>query len=450
MHRSRPVHLALATLIFIYLGTTGIGAAIATTGFGRAQLQEFFSVSPVPFDWLKTLGSPLYWTLLLQPILIVPVVALVAERATERLAPSLALPDLPTWIAVGLASLFAAFCIYKLAEAGGLSAHEAWDRSFCYQQQITRRVELMQLLGNRFYAFAYSSLPVVAFFLLAKGILQKSRSALFAFAVLSAIIAWLYIAMIMKAPLVIYVGLCALTVVLCRFTWRSAAVATLIAVPLAAGIYFGLSALQICPTEHAAWQIKEQPEAPAAAGNPVAAPSSAPTHLAQPSDKIVRFSRNAVFRMASAFPYYVQTFSNPEERCGVELPLALASQRCYPPTKMFKIIFPSVDYVTGFAPAGATLTAYAELGLFYSFVVAVIVGAIIGFISVFAGTGDPLRVTIGVALCMFCYYVTQSSLTGSLIHSYGLIWLLLPILIMITASATLSQSRRATLNAQHP
>ena len=368
----------------------------------------------VPLPWMTTLGSLVYWTLLLSLIVVTPVVALATERATANRLPTV---DTPLWIPLAIAAVLLTYCFTKLALAGGLTAQEALDRSVCYEQKIERRVELMKMLGNHYYSFAYSSLPIVACYLLARSLLQKDRIAGVAFLVLSAAILWLSIAMAMKAPVLIYLGFVTLTLMMCGFGWfRTPA----IMVPLAIGIFFVLSNLQFCSKDFATW--KKVDGAATAAASTIT-----------PLERVLYFSRNAAFRMASTFPYYVQEFSDENERCGIDLPPQIRKPACYGNIEVFRLMYPKITYVTGHAPAPAQVSAYAEGGPAYVIVVLIAVGVIIGTVAGFARGRDPLSVAIGVALCVFAYYVTQSSFTGALMHSYGLAWLLFPLVLIALA-----------------
>jgi hypothetical protein len=149
-------------------------------------------------------------------------------------------------------------------------------------------------------------------------------------------------------------------------------------------------------------------------------------------NRALYFARSATFRMASSFPYYVQTFTEPDQRCGLEMPQLsfLPRKACFAPTKVFRLMYPKINYITGFAPAPANVSAFAELGLAYTFVASAICGIIIGMLAFHARRRDPWSISIGVASCIFGYSVSQASLTGSLLDSYGLLWLLSPLAAM--------------------
>lgn len=384
-----------------------------------------------PLSWMTTLGTPLYWTLLLSMVIVTPIVALATERAIANRLPAV---DVPLWIPLALAAAMLTYCFTKLALAGGLTAQEALDRSVCYEQKIERRVALMKLLGNHYYSLVYSSLPIVACYLLARSLLRKDRIAGAAFLALSAAILWLSVAMVMKAPVLIYLGFVTLTLMMCGFGWfRTPA----IMVPLAIGVFLVLSNLQFCPKDFATWKKVDGPTAA----------SATTASTVTPLERVLYFSRNAAFRMASTFPYYVQEFSDEKERCGIDLPPQIRKPACYGSIEVFRLMYPKITYVTGHAPAPAQVSAYAEGGPAYVVVVLIAIGVIIGTVAGSARGRDPLSVAIGVALCVFSYYVTQSSFTGALIHSYGLAWLLFPIVLIALAGILIHRSASPRLSA---
>lgn len=421
MLKFRPVHLALFVLVAAYLATTGVGAAIIPTSFGHQQLAAFMYPESVPFSSLTTMGTPIYWLVLFSIIFIVPPAALATEASFRRLAPKSKSIFIPTWIPVVFAGLISAFCIYKLALAGGLTAHEVWDHGVCFEAKMQRRTELFQLLGNRYYSFCYSSLPILGSFLLAKFVLNNDRLAGATFVGISILLAWFDIAMIMKAPLIIYVGVVALTLIICGVGILRTLAMT---VPVAMAIYLTLSTLQFCEHQTASWNVD--------VGNARSSSSQSEKTLTY---KASYMTRAATFRMAASFPYYIQKFSDPTERCGLEVPpllVFLPRQTCFPPIKIFNLMYPSIHYVQGYAPAASNVSAYSELGIGYSLIAMTLAGMIIGALSFFAHARNALSISITVATCIFSYYLTQVSLTGSILDSYGLLWMVLPLVLAIT------------------
>jgi hypothetical protein len=429
MLKFRPVHLALFVLVSAYLATTGLGAAIIPTSFGQQQLAAFMYPESVPFSSLTTMGTPIYWFVLFSIILVVPPVALATEASFRRLAPESKSILIPTWIPVVLAGLISAFCLYKLAAAGGLTAHEVWDRSVYFETRMQRRTELFSLLNNHYYSFCYSSLPILGSFLLAKFVLNKDRLAGIAFVVVSVLLAWFDTATIMKAPLIIYIGTVALTLIACGVGVLRTFVMT---APIAVAVYCTLSILQFSNHETASWNVNMD-------AAPLTLQTSEDKTFSSSDDNTLSYkafymTRAAALRMAASFPYYIQKFSDPKEKCGLEIPpplVFLPRQTCFPPIKIFNLMYPSIHYVQGYAPAASNVSAYAELGIGYSLIAMTLSGMIIGALSFFAHARNALSISITVATCIFSYYLTQVSLTGSILDSYGLLWMLLPLVLAI-------------------
>ncbi len=133
----------------------------------------------------------------------------------------------------------------------------------------------------------------------------------------------------------------------------------------------------------------------------------------------------------------------------MELPAIspLPRRRCFAPTKIFHLMYPKINYITGFALAPVNVSGYAELGLGYALIATVICGAIIGMLAFFARGRGPLSVSVGVVACIYAYYVSQVSLIGSLVATYGLFWLLSPLVVIAVidrlSEALVARSRRS-------
>lgn len=452
--KTRPVHVAVGVAILAYVATSG-SAAFFPFEFGQDQLRRFFFPQAVPIDWMTTLGSPAYWFLFLLTLVILPVTAIATERAVSSTA--IALPEeIPLWIPLALAGAMIAFCIFRLGQAGGLTASQAWDRSLCYDEKILRRVELFKLLGNQYYSFVYSSLPIIGCYLLARGLLRRQVVCIVASGIVGLITIWLGIATMQKLPSIVYVLVIGLTLALCGFGWIRSATVTAGA---AAALYLALALTQFCTAQPKAWEIRaplapeaveqkadrlpslpglREPSAGVSTVLPRPAPSAAAAVPAGEEgngrlDQGIRILRAIGFRMAVGFPYYVQVFSDPRERCGIVLPSfgsLFEPQPCYPATKVFSVIYPSITYTLGSQPAGVSLSGYAEGGPLYAILATAIGGVLIGFISAHAKGRDPLSISLQVASCLYAYFLTQVPLIASLVDSYGLVWLLFPLFAM--------------------
>src|SRR5262249_34278693 len=152
---------------------------------------------------------------------------------------------------------------------------------------------------------------------------------------------------------------------------------------------------------------------PGVAGNRgVRAPSESTVFM--PNSKIVAtvlpMARTLTFRMAMAFPYYVEIFEDPAERCGVQdnrIPF-LPKQTCFPASKIFSAMYPDITYVQGQAPAAAHISALAEFGLWFSFIVMMGCGLVIGIATQLARLCEPiLSAGMIAAAAVFSYNLTQ-------------------------------------------
>lgn len=453
----RPIDLVVTVLVTAYVATTGIGAALFPFRFGQEQLLEYLYPQPVPLEWMTTLGSPLYWMLLLAMIVVTPAAAYAAERATRRAVPTISRPAIPTWLPIALAAAMATFCVYKLAEAEALSVHELWDRTYCFRGRVHRRVELFDLLGMKYYAVVYSSLPIVGCYLLARGVTQKDRTALYGFAGVSAAVFWFDIATMMKAPVILYIATVGLTLGLSGFGVLRSALA---AVAVALLVFVGLTTAQYCAAETPPWE-RIRPSDAGAADTVIAPParvpeptdasvSGQPPLVAQQARKPLvseAFSmvRAVLLRMAAGFPYYVQIFADPNERCGAHIPprRLFSHQTCFGPIKVFDKMHPRLAYTVGFQPAPVNASAHAEAGPWYAVTAMAASGLVLGILAAFARGRDSLSIAMTVAGCVYAYYLTQSSFAGSLLDSYGLIWLISPLLLIIVIGAVRGRLRGA-------
>ncbi|APG10537.1 hypothetical protein BKD09_19610 [Bradyrhizobium japonicum] len=449
--KRRRVNLAVGVAVAAYITTSG-AAALIPFPLGQEQLGQLFFPQEVPYAWMTTLGSATYWLLFLLTLVALPIAAIVTEKVFSSATLSFS-DEIPLWIPLVLAGAMIAFCIWRLAQAGGLSASEAWDQSLCYEEKILRRVELFNLLSNKYYSFVYSSLPIVGCYLLARGLLKRENVSLGACAALSLIVLWLDVATIQKAPALLYVLVLGLTLALSGFGLVRTAILT-----VAAGgtIYLALALSQFCEIKNVgepentvqAGPLGRSPGIPlpgsdsSSALNPPSSVLRSPSAaVGEPSEsafsavlqKAIWIVRSGVFRMAVGIPYYVQIFSDPDQRCGIVRPTfsgLLAPQPCYPATKVFAVIYPAITYTMGSQPAGVSLSGYAEGGLFYAVLATVIAGSLIGVISVLARGNDPMSIAMQVAGCLYAYYVTQVPLTATLLDSYGLVWLIAPLAAM--------------------
>ena len=421
----RGIRIPILAFLLAYGVTVVAGAGFLLDESGQAQLK--LHMSRFSADSFTTLGGGLYWALLLAPLPLLPVFALAGAKLCE-LNPVAYLRAIVTELHVSnsllyaLLTVMAGFCFYKLWIAGALDPSLLFDRSTCLDAKTMRRAELIPLLGNRYYTLAHASIPVVSIMLLAKYVLTGNRYSLAGFVIGGSIVMWLDISMFMKAPLVIFFGLIAATLIMCG---KSVVKTIVMTVPPAMAIFAAISLGQYCKQyEQALLQrTNPKPTEHVVRGEPTAV--AEPTALLNRIPLFVTaLARGAFFRMAQGYPFYVEVFSNPDERCGIEAPHVplMPDQSCFPPIKIFGVMYPRIRNVVGYAPAPVHVAAIAEAGPWYSLLAMMICGLTIGGLAAFSsGKKSIAGVAIGAIACLYAYYVSQSSLAGSLLDSYGLV-----------------------------
>lgn len=452
----QPVRVALAVYLLAYLATTVVGAALILTPFGMDQLQQFLSHDAA--RTFRTLGSPVYIALLVAPAIAVPVSAGVFAWLSLKLfrqgLVEKALRHIPVSPIVLYAMTFAAllYCFLKLYWVGSLFPETLVAADSNYAQKILQRTELMGELRFTFYAVVYAVIPMLSVLFFARFIRRGRKLPDLAGAVINYLaFSYLIFAVYLKAPLLILSLMLALAAILAGaklIFYLPALLVVAIGTFSTMQILMGGLQRPALPPESEITALGERPgqpplaspEAPdpsAAPAPSVAAESSQGSEPARDHFALVQFARAPFLRMASAFPFYVETFSDPSERCGIEtnaLPL-MPTPKCLMATKIFAEMYPRVTWTTGFAPAPAHISAYGEVGFGYALLVMMATGAVIGIMGTFGtlATG-AVSVAINVANCIFAYYATQVPFIGALSYSHGLIVFLLPVAVAGAAS----------------
>ena len=81
--------------------------------------------------------------------------------------------------------------------------------------------------------------------------------------------------------------------------------------------------------------------------------------------------------------------------------------------------------------APLNVSAYAEAGPWYVLFATLACGGVFGGLAALARDRSPLSIAVVIVSCVYAYYATQTSFTGSLVDAYGLVWLLLPVVAMV-------------------
>jgi len=463
----QPLRMPLLIYFIAYIVTTVIGAAALLDDVG---LREFEINQPMfrPADY-PLIGSTTYWILLLAPFFLVPVGAALGRRATNvalvnRLA-GLARADerYEITIVYWIACACAAYCLWKLFSTGAYFPGLYFDRTLSCNVRLMRRIELFTELRYLYYAFAYSVIPIGATIAMLSWIKGHRGFHAAIFFVLFTAGLYLNIVLYMKANLVVFFIVLLFACILAKTSLRLllgiglVAVACLLSLQGLLGCYrnsFPESSISSGAVTEASAEsssvegpAKELGTACSPVFSFVADTQDMRSRMSEEEvliDAGVIFVRSVIFRMAASLPYYVQVFSSPEERCGIEsnsLPF-IPRETCYPATKVGRHVNPGP--IQEFLPAPAHISAYAEVGLGYALFVLLLAGFIVGFCwGVAQKAESPLFWAAGAAVCVFAYYLTQASFTGALMHSYGFVWYLFPIVTASTVDVLARIAMRA-------
>lgn len=385
----------MAVFIGAYVLTTFLGAGLAMGDWGRRQMELFHGRSLA--EIYAGIDPLLYWTLLVSPLILVPAAAYagVALGPAERIGPP-ANRDwdrIAAWIVPAAFGALAGYCLYRLARIGHLvPGLQGGDGGAC----LRRSAEFFQLsadLGYFYFAFAFGLLPVLSCWLLLAALRNGGRKSWALFGASLLILDYFYLLTYVRAPFMVYFLALALMsweagVRLPRIalTIGAAAVATFVAVTLLTG----------CQPE-----VRNREEAFAA-----------------------RMARGVAFRMAVAFPFYVERYAAEPRPC-IPVPSRLWGEHCIPAIDVHSAMYPGVR---GFAPAPVHISAFATYGLTGAMMVLALAGFVLGWAGGLARSlADPWRSIAMVPLGLFAYQLSQLDLFNALTGSYGLAWTALPL-----------------------
>lgn len=158
---------------------------------------------------------------------------------------------------------------------------------------------------------------------------------------------------------------------------------------------------------------------------------------------------HVVFRIASSFPYYIDLYGNHAEYLELYLGLGLfgIGVTLSDTISVFEYMYPDVVWVVGHAAAAAHVRAYSHGGMPAATLAIIWVAVIIIFAKSFrirhaSALGFAMFIQLGIT----SYYLTQTSLRGALIESYGLRWVVIPIVLCVIAKVVLGTKGRRLLD----
>ena len=360
----------LAPLMFLslYFLTVVVGNIIFTTPFGRAQLEKLsYTAAILEFDTLFTAG---YWTLLLVPFLVTPIVVTLVRRAVERPLQKTAngfRNFQKRHYAVIAAGCFG-YVLFALLKADAFTL-------FSSGADALSAVEARFLIRNRAGAAALIILMSVLPFLSVYSLIRwMRRNGVFwiAMSVCNTVLMTVFLIVLnMKWPVLVFdIGLVlAVFVYARRRPYLKAAIGSVMLI----AVYLLVSAF--------VWRIAAPAFAPTSARTSAQAAEATSAPTSNSPYYIVRLVEAAmhsapmlaiaaVNRMAVAYPYYFEVFTTEGAVCGGILEQARVGPACRPSTFIYTRIFgddgfqgrgttPAAVHISGYALGGWTVAIFA-------------------------------------------------------------------------------------------
>lgn len=410
-------YVPLAALIGAWLFSTAVGAVFIMLPGGLEALRSFLGhLDPaIP----AIVGTPTYLALLFAPFVLWPVFGIAGVALGNRL---LGWTGVPRTIALssrllwGMLLIAATYCALKLWHAGGLYPAPLLEGA-SYNEQMIERARLMTELRFTFYAVTYAVIPTICASFFARYLKDRTAGDLMGFVLTYLFYLYLIFVIYLKSPLLVVFIMLAVVALAsrARLWWLLVLGVLSVSSFLAMQILIGGTA----PTDIAAMPPQTQTPVDSSSSNRI-------------ESAVIATVRGVQLRMASAYPYYLAIFADETQRCGIEsnsLPL-LPEPSCQIPVKVFKAMYPQINWTVGYAPAAAHVSAYGEIGIGYSLLVMCLSGFSVGLFGATAAYGKgPFFAVLTAVTCVFAYYMTQVPLLGALTYSHGLIVFLLPLAV---------------------
>ncbi len=442
-------HLAVLAFLGAYCLSIILGNAVYATPIGR----DLLTIVGYPTDFLsfKTTFTLGYWVLLLSPVFVIPI-AMVTRRLFRRpmsWAASRATDLPPVWYAVLLAANYSVV-LYSFWRAGVVtlyfSAHD--DIS-----SIEARFEILSRVGFLTLITLQALLPFLAIYGLIRAMKDDSIFWKFASAFNVVAMTFFLVLLNMKWPVLLF--MVGLIMTLFVYSTRRAYLRTVIGAALMIPLYLVIS-LIVFRAPPPPLNPEQAPSAPniildgSAPLEPRFAPEpsgGAPVESGTPStlDSVFALPRSVahyalpliahgINRMAVTYPYYYRIFTDEGAVCGGWFDQLRRGQECRPSWLVYSRIFPGDGFEgRGTAGTAVQISGYAVGGWLPAMALLFVAGVILGmFISIpidASALSGALVITGGLT----GYFVSQLPLEGVLVHSNGIMWTGLLVLVMIAA-----------------
>jgi hypothetical protein len=404
------VMLPWTIFVVSYFLTTVIGAIIIGMPDGLDYLQLFYPSLDVRF--VQDAVNVKYWFLLFLPVTLITLLLLCTRR--------LILPwekTISNWFqkekiiegyfieAVILTVLLTFYSLMLLATKGYLgNIRLAFSGVLDFQATILLRHQMMDAMTGRgiyYYEIAYVSLPTLSWIALYRALQSGSNKWRMLFCFQFMVIVFLLLSSMQKAPLLIYlIGV-------------AIALAYMVKLKVYRLAMLGVISLSLLTFMQSYYE----------------------------DDWTALMSVfHSVFRLSSSFIYYVTVYPQHEAYQPVNYGLGLLGVGVSMRDNLvvFDYMYPSVFWTQGAAAGASHLRAYSQGGIIWASLATVIVWLLIRLLgrlrkSLSGPIGFAFLVQSGVTL----YHLTQTSLRGAVLESYGLLWGVIPLVALVVLSSIL-------------
>jgi hypothetical protein len=425
-------NLQLVAFLGAYFVTTVAGNLIFATPFARQSLTASSSSDRfLSFPHTFTFG---YWLLLLCPFVITPVIVLVTKRLTERRVAVLAtaLPDFTrrTYVIVTLACF--AFVIYRFWRADVASLFVSGNDAV---SSVEARFTIRERIGFVTLTPLQALLPFLSIYALVRW-QQSAERFWMAFTIANVLVLSVLLVMInMKWPVLLFY----IAIVLTVFVYSRShpylktaigAVLVFFAFLLISTFVFRIASVTSSSAE-ATSVIGHAPRA----SSRTPAPADAP--LAEASERLLASTRVApayaprllmlaLNRMAIAYPYYYQVFTEEGAVCGGILTQARRQPYCRPSEVIYTRIFGKDGFEDrGTSPMAVHISGYA-LGGWPIALFALTAGSVIlGLFAAVPLDRGPLLGALVILGGVSGYHLSQIPGEGVVFYEHGLFWVFL-------------------------
>lgn len=456
------VGIPILSFLLAYGATTVLAATAYAVIPGATELMKNLGAF-LPGEVAQDIGSPIYFALLFLPLLIVPSMAWATASLVRPIFRSARVLDCFRSMKISRAGLIVlivasfGYCALRLSQFHALN----FDLLTCGEpiEKMQARMFLLDTLGFVYFMFAYGvnmMLPLLAYLAYKMQGLHKVDLGIFVVSFLGMVL--FVFQTYSKAPLFVFVLMMICTVLVARAPLRHLLIAGLVCIAaffaVSQAVYFSKSC-DAGPNRQVVQSVKAAPSGLSAPSAKAAASGSAAPIVEPKLDKRTNYfekliGSNAVQRIAIGFPFYVHTYSDVSERCGIQGSmlrsiLGIGPAKCIMATRVFKKIYPGVTWVDGSQPAPASISAYGELGFIWALAVMALSGMSLGLLGAFAASGNgPLMVAVSAASSGFGYYLTQVPFIASFTYPHGLFAFLIPVAFLgLVALFSRKSSRRA-------